>query len=133
MTRRVVLDASALVIFFTNAAGAAKVESLLTDALEGKSRVSMSAVNWGEVYYATWRNQGKAAADRVISEIARLPIEIEAATLEATKMSAEIKATYRLPYADAFAASLAKRENAQLLTADSDFSVLKGVIAIQFI
>jgi len=37
---------------------------------------------------------------------------------------------YKLPYADCFAASLAVRQRATLVTADSDFSLLKKKLSL---
>ena len=58
-----VLDASALMTFFENRAGAEQVEELLAKAAEAKRPLLMSAVNWGEVYYSVWRARGEPAAD----------------------------------------------------------------------
>jgi predicted nucleic acid-binding protein len=124
--RRAVLDASALAVFYGNGRGAAKVGSLLADALSGKTNLMMSVVNWGEVYYVTWRERGQAAAQQKLAEMARLPIRIEPVDSEAAKVAAEFKAQVRLPYVDCFAASLAKMHTATIVTADSDFSILKA-------
>ena len=53
--KRVVLDASALMTFFEDRPGAAKVEELIAQATEGKCELLISVVNWGEVYYSVWR------------------------------------------------------------------------------
>jgi uncharacterized protein len=131
--RRYVLDSSALIIFFTDGLGATKVEDFLMEAVAKKHRLLMSAVNSGEVYHATWRDRGKDAAERIISKISHLPIEIKDANYEATKMAAEFRAQYALPYAGRFAASLSRRRNAPVITADQDFSALKKKIAVEFI
>lgn len=131
--RRVVLDASAVMALFNRGPGGDKVEKLIQEAMLEKERLLMSVVNWGEIYYATWRDRGKELAERVLAEIARLPIEIEAADFEATKLAAKFKAQYALPYADCFAASLARRHNAPVLTSDSDFLRVKSEITIQLI
>ena len=68
-----VLDASALMTFFENRAGADKVEELLVDAADAGRPLAMSVVNWGEVYYADLarpRREGRhrqAARDRPAS------------------------------------------------------------------
>src|SRR5208282_3151856 len=71
-----VLDASALMTFFEDRAGADKVEELLAKAAEAKQPLAMSVVNWGEVYYSVWRVHGEKAAAAKLQEIAQLPIEI---------------------------------------------------------
>jgi PIN domain len=93
----------------------------------------MSAVNWGEVYHATWRERVKDVAERIVAEISHLPIEIEHANFEATKKAAEFSAQCAPPYASCFAASLSRRRNAPVITADPDFFALKKKIAVAFI
>ena len=104
--KRIVLDASALMIFFENRPGVEKVEELIRLAVEGKRQLLMSVVNWGEVYYSTWRTKGPGVARKVIEDIAQLPLEIVDADLELTRTAAELRAGHKLPYVDSFAAAL---------------------------
>jgi len=127
---RFVLDASAIITIYENRAGAEKLAALLQQASEGKARLAMSVVNWGEVYYSIWRTGGPGVAKHVIEEIAQLPIGIVPADLEQTRLAAELKAQYKLPYADCFAASLANLQRATLVAADSDFSLLKKKLSL---
>lgn len=120
--KRVVLDASALMTFFEDRPGAAKVEELIALAVQGKRELLMSVVNWGEVYYSVWRAKGVDFARKVLAEIAQLPVELMAADFELTKLAAELHAQYFLPYADCFAAALAVERKASLATSDKDFA-----------
>lgn len=120
-------------VFFYGAQGSTTVEQLLRSSLEGKTQVFMSVINWGEVYYALWRSEGKQVAERLLGGISRVPIEIEDATREATMLAAGFKARYSLPYADCFAASLAQRVRGEIMTSDSDFSAVKNEIPIVFL
>ena len=131
--RRTVLDASAVVGFFEDRPGAEKVEEMLSQGIAGKAELLMSVVNWGEIYYSVWRAKGESAARKVMAEIAQLPIEIITADLTLTKLAAEIRAQHKLPYADCFAAALAKLRKARVATSDQDFSVLKSAVEILFI
>ena len=131
--KRLVLDASAVVSFFEDRAGAEQVEELLAEGVTGKTELFMSVVNWGEVYYSVAQAHGKEAARKTIAEIAQLPIEVADADLELTKMAAELHAQYKLPYADCFAAALAKVQKARVLTADHDFAKVKSELEIQFL
>ena len=63
---RFVLDASAIVTIYENRAGAEKLAALLQQASEGKAKLAMSVVNWGEVYYSIWRTGGPGVAKHVI-------------------------------------------------------------------
>ncbi len=115
-----VLDASALMTFFEDRAGADQVEELLAKAAEFKRPLLMSVVNWGEVYYSIWRARGEKAAAAKMNEIAQLPIEIVEADVELTKAAASLKARHNLPYADCFAAALAQARKVSVVTSDKD-------------
>jgi predicted nucleic acid-binding protein len=128
--KRVVLDASAVMTFFENRPGAAKVEALLQQAVAGKLHLFMSVVNWGEVYYSTWRAHGPGVARKIIEDIAQLPIEIVEAGLDLTRTAAELRADHRLPYTDCFAAALAAQRKASLATSDQDFATVEKKIDI---
>jgi predicted nucleic acid-binding protein len=120
--KRIVLDASALMTFFENRPGAEKVQDLIRLGVEGKRQLLMSVVNWGEVYYSTWRTKGPGVARKVIEDIAQLPLEIVDADLELTRGAAELRAEHKLPYTDCFAAGLAAARKASLATSDKDFT-----------
>jgi len=128
--KSIVMDASALMAFFEGQPGAVKVEEIINLAMEGKRELFMSVVNWGEVYYAVWRAHGQDAARRTSAEIAQLPIEIINADMDSTRLAAEIRASYKLPYADSFAASLARQRRAALATGDRDFESLEKAFEI---
>ena len=127
---RFVLDASAIITIFENRAGAKKLAGLLQQASDGKARLLMSVINWGEAYYSVWNTNGPGVARYVIEEIGHLPISVVPADLEQTHFAAELKAQHKLPYADCFAASLALLQRATLVTADSDFALLKKKLPI---
>jgi predicted nucleic acid-binding protein len=130
--RRVVLDASALMAFFEDRPGAEKVEELIGLAVAGKTELLMTVVNWGEVYYSVWLAQGREAAAKVSAEIAQLPIEIVDADFELTKVAAGMRAQYKLPYADCFAAALTKVRKASLLASDQDFRAVDREISVEY-
>lgn len=125
-----VLDANALLDLLLNRAGADQVEKLIKQATEGRIRILISIINWGEVYYVVWRNQGLAAAEKVLQQVAGLPIQVINTDSELTKLAASFRVRYHLPYADGFAAALAQEENATLVTGDRDFAPLDKTIRI---
>ena len=128
--KRIVLDASALMTFFENRPGAEKVQDLIHLGVEGKRQLLMSVVNWGEVYYSTWRTKGPGVARKVIEDIAQLPLEIVDADLELTRTAAELRAEHKLPYTDGFAAALAVAHKASLATGDKDFACVEKKLDI---
>ena len=116
-----VLDASALMTFFENRAGADKVEALLVGAADAERPLAMSVVNWGEVYYSIWRAHGEQAAIAKLQAIAQLPIQVFDVDMDLAKLAASLKAQHNLPYADCFAAALAQSRKATVVTSDKDF------------
>ncbi len=119
-----VLDASALFAFLEKTRGAYKVNELLKEALHGRSKLLMSAVNFGEVYGKILREHGPEQALMAVHAVNPLPIELLDATPQRACKAAEVKAKYKLYYADSFAAALAMEHNATLVTSDSDFRKL---------
>jgi len=123
-----VLDSSALMAFFEDRPGADKVEELLAKAADAKAPLLMSVVNWGEVYYSVWRARGEKVADAKLHEIAQLPIRIVDADVNLTKLAASLRAQHNLPYADCFAAALARSRKAALVTSDKDFERVRSLV-----
>lgn len=125
-----VLDASALLAFLQRKPGAAKINELLKEAVRGRADILMSAINYGEVYGASVREQGLERAASVMSAVRPLPIHVLDATPESAFRAAEVKAKHKLYYVDSFAAALAIEYKATLVTSDSDFRKLGHGFAI---
>jgi len=127
-----VLDSWALIAFFEDEPAAEQVEKLLEQAAADKHRLLLSVVNWGEIYYNTMREVSQEAAEQHTRAIATLPIDIIGVgdDLALARQAAIYKATYRMSYADCFAAALAKTKNAELLTGDPEFKPLEKEIKI---
>ena len=121
--RRYVLDANALTGFFEDRKGIVeKMDHLFDEALRLDVPLLMSAVNWGEVFYITWRRHGESVAGETEASLQDLPIAIIAADKERASRAGAIKEKYALGYADAFAAELAIERGAWLVTADPEFA-----------
>src|SRR6478752_4261658 len=113
-----VLDASAVLDLLENGPGAARVEQILAAADKQENAVSMSVLNWGEVFYNVWQHHGEEAARSAIAGLSRLPIEIVAVDQEQALKAGEIKALHKLSFVDCIAGSLAELRNSTLVTAD---------------
>lgn len=122
--RTYVLDASALFAFLRDKPGASKVDELLREALRGRAHLMMSAVNYGEVYGLILREYGPERALMAVQAVSPLRIELLDATPPRACKAADVKAKYKLYYADSFAAALAIEHKATLVTSDSDFRKL---------
>ena len=125
-----VLDASALMAYFEKEPGYEKVQKLLTEAALGDRNLLLSTVNWGEVYYVTHRTHGVSQANQVAQIIDTFPVELVDVDVEIAKQAALFKVSHKLPYADCFAAALAKVRKATLITGDRDFKPLEGDIKV---
>jgi predicted nucleic acid-binding protein len=123
--RRYVLDANALIGFFEDRPGAAtKVRRLMEESFRQDLPLFLSAVNWGEIFYITWKLHGEAQAREAEAKLRQLPIAVIAADLDRATRAAALKQKYALGYADAFAAELAIERSAWLVTADPEFAKL---------
>lgn len=127
MTRDYVLDANALFRFLTRGPGAETVIDVFDQALVRDTTVMMSAVNWGEVFYALARGHGFDATRRIMSRASTLPLTVVPVDAVAAELAAQLKAAHGLPYADCFAAALAYPQ-AVVVTADAkDFRRIPGL------
>jgi predicted nucleic acid-binding protein len=119
--RAYVLDASALFALLEDRPAADKVTELLKEAARGHVEISMSAVNYGEVYGSILRNHGLDRALTIMNATHPLPIRWLDATPQRCFRAAELKSKYTLYYVDSFAAALAIECKATLVTSDADF------------
>jgi len=122
--KKYVLDANAVLDFIEAGPGWRKVESLLQSARQQGSLVSISVLNWGEVFYVLWQRRGEETARRTTAGLSRLPIEIVHVDLAQAMKAGELKAIHKIPYVDCIAAALAALNQATLVTSDRDFEKL---------
>jgi predicted nucleic acid-binding protein len=115
-----VLDANALVRLFRNQDGAAKIQELLIQVDKKQVSLSISAVNIAEVLYMYARYSTLDEARKSIRKLQGL-VKFMPPDIEQALAAAEIRFIYKLGFADCFAAELALRIGATLVTADPDF------------
>ncbi len=130
-----VLDSWALMAFLHDAPAAAAVEKVLLKAADGKHKLLLSVVNWGEVYYSVARTEGEAVAEQKAVELATLAIELVPVDtdLKLAREAAKLKATRKMAYAECFAAALAKVRNAELVTGDPGFKEVEGDLKVSWL
>ena len=109
--------------YLTNGIGAEKVGALIHRAYQCEVRLLISVVNWGEALYSLAKTAGlgKATADLKAMSAFVEQVAIDEKLAEA---AATVKFHYKLGYADCFAAALAMRMDATLVTSDPDFAKL---------
>jgi predicted nucleic acid-binding protein len=85
----------------------------------------MSVLNWGEVFYHSWQQQGEAdSARRLLADLSRLPLKLVPEDLSHSLQAGEIGARHKIPYVDCIAVGLAILHQAVLVTSDRDFEKL---------
>lgn len=128
--RKYVLDANALLDYLGQRPAAPRVNALLKEARRTEQPLMMSAVNWGEVVNSIWVQAGEVRARELPAIVAGLPVAISQVSSDDAFGAARLKALHKLPYADSFAAALAFREGATLVTSDPDFQRLGKLLPI---
>jgi predicted nucleic acid-binding protein len=118
-----VLDANALVGFFRKREGAAKLRELLNQADKKQVSLRISVVNLVEVLYISARYSTLDEAHMAIQRVKGL-VEFDSPDTVQSLAAAEIRHRYKLGLADCFAAELAMRTGATLVTADPEFAKL---------
>ena len=121
--KKYVLDANALVRYFRRAPGFEVVENLFQQAKAGRAHLSISAVNLCEVLYVLARFFVQEQTLRYIA-VARQAVEPEAVSESVAIETGILRIRYKLGLADCFAAELAMRMGATLVTADPEFAKL---------
>jgi uncharacterized protein len=131
-----VFDSYALIGYLENESFSDRIQHVLTQAKSRNVLLYIHAIHIGEVYYITFREQGKSLADLAYARIKALPIKmIDRIDEELLLSAAGLKAKYPISYADSFAAALAMIKNSPLLTGDPEFTSLEkqGIISIEWL
>ncbi len=128
-----VLDSWALLAYFEGQQSGAKVVEILKQASKGGIDLLISVINWGEVLYITEMRHGRDKRDEIERFMNQMQLDVISADRELTREAAGLKTAYKLPYADCFAAALAKTRKATVVTGDKDFGPLEKEIKIEWL
>jgi predicted nucleic acid-binding protein len=132
MSRQYVLDSWALLALLQGEEpAAARVKQILLEGERQQATLLISIVNLGEVYYRVGRHSSRAIAVDTLNQIRSLSLTIVSASDEMVLAAADLKLEYAISYADAFAAALADRTGAILISGDPDFDLLQGRIKLE--
>jgi ribonuclease VapC len=105
-----VLDSFAFLVWLRDENGAERVQAVLERADRKEIKLHASWVNVAEVYYITKRRSLDSDPDLTAAE---------------ALAAARLKAVFPISIADAFAAALAKSNNAKIITGDPEFKALE--------
>src|SRR5579863_10135661 len=102
-----VLDASSLILYIDNEAGASRMEEILAECVAGRASVCISAVQWGEVASNLRKRMGASHERRILSGLIPAEAEIVPVTAEGAVRAGDLRVDKKIAYADAFALDLA--------------------------
>lgn len=125
-----VLDTFALIAFFNKEHGGNKIEKILIESEKGRCQVYFNEVNLGEVYYRIWKDQQEEVAKQALNVCLNLPIKFVPVDRDFILSAAELKAKYKISYADAFCLETAKRNKCPVVTGDPEFLKVRGIKTI---
>lgn len=125
-----VLDSFALLALLRLEQGADQVTALLQEAEQGTSRVLMSLISVGEVVYIVERRWGETHLRNFLAHLEAAPIEVAAVDRGRVFAAAHVKAHHPISYADAFAVALAQELEATIITGDTEFHAVEGLIPV---
>ena len=131
--KALVFDSWALLAFLGGEPSGQLVADLLSTAHENNIPMCMSAVNAGEVWYILAREDSVAQADRAVTDMANLGIDLVDVDWPLTRVAGAFKARHRMSYADCFAAALAKDRKSELVTGDKEFKQVEGEVTVRWL
>ena len=128
--RSIVLDSWSIMAYLEDEPAGEKVEKLLASAHEDGIPLQMTVVNLAEVWYIFAREVSEADANQSVEELRKLGIEFVNADWDLSLEAARFKAKVRMSLADCYAAALAKRSKAELVTGDAEFKQVESEVKV---
>ena len=128
-----VLDSFALIAYFRGEPAGVPVKELLQKASEADKPVHMTEGNYAEVKYMILRKDGADGWEEAARVLVALPIEFHPVDRELSDLAADFKSRVSFSLADAFAAALAKKLKAELVTGDLEFKALEREVKVHWL
>jgi len=127
---RYTLDTFAVLTYLKEEPGWQKVRDLLWDAFKEKHALFLSTVNYGEIYYIIYRENGAALADQIMSYLRLWPVKLVAANEDLALVAGRMKAENKISYADAYVIATALSKRTAIVTGDAEFKSVQDLIKI---
>ena len=131
--KALVFDSWAVLAYLGDEASGREVADLITSAHEGRIPMYLSIVNAGEVWYILAREISELQADKAVTDLTNLGIELVDANWSLTRIAGTFKARHRMSYADCFAAALAKERKSELVTGDKEFKQVEAEVSVRWL
>lgn len=131
--RALVLDSWSIIAYFEDEPAGERVADLIADANECGAPIQLTVINAAEVWHIIARGTSTAEADTSIDQLRQLGIEFVDVGWELSRQAGAYKSKYRMSLADCYAAALAKRTEATLLTGDPEFKQVERKVKITWL
>jgi len=105
--------------------------TVIEAATLGKTTLSMSRINHGEVIYLIRKNFPADEGAKALSLFRGLPIALHSVPDRLIDAAVELKSEFPISFADAFAAAQAMKLSVPLLTGDRDLLLLRDAGLLQ--
>jgi len=128
-----VLDSFALIAYFRGEPAGVPVKELLQKASEADKPVHMTEGNYAEVKDMILRQDGADGWQEAARVLVALPVEFHPVDRELSDLAADFKSRVSFSLADAFAAALAKKLKAELVTGDPEFKALEREVKVHWL
>ena len=115
-----ILDACALIAYFTKENGAENIKELFKQAIDDtNTSVYMNKINLLEVYYDVIKSYDEQTANNMLKIVAEMPIKIIHEISDAVmKKAGYLKSKYRISLADSIAIAESITRDGILITSD---------------
>jgi uncharacterized protein len=130
-----VIDACSMVAFLNDEEGADVVENLLDQASSEENTIFIHEINFLEIYYGVYREDGLELAQETRLKVKDLPVSIvHGLSDEVFNEAGRFKATYRISLADSIALAEAIVRKCELVTADHhEFDIIDEKKELNFL
>ena len=129
-----VLDASAILRYLDNEAGADRVATIIKAHVAGKAKAMVSTLHWGEIAGIVYKRHGADMKEKVMSRLDTFGLESVPVTPERAVDAATLMVQMHIPYTDALGVQLASDSNDHVLvTADFDVKPAESRVRIEFL
>ena len=128
-----VLDSFAVLALLYGEKGAGEVKRILREARDGIVEVFLHWNNLGEVYYIIRKGNPRGKALEAVALVKALLLQLVEFDEVLWLKAAELKGTFHISYADAFAAATAQMKEAALVTGDPEFEALEEQVPVHWL
>lgn len=129
--KKYVLDSYAILALLEGESGAETVANIVGN---DESKIYLSIINLGEIYYILFRRKGKRTAEEIVDNIlSEDSLTVVDAPWSRVKVAAAIKTRGGLSYADAFVLALGKELEAPVVTGDPEIRLAAAGFSVEII